>query len=404
MTDMRLLLPTRILPHHGQGGMQGVAWNLARELARQGVSVTILTTQIFEMPSHFIEDGVEIISLPYTKPGRYSKEWWRESRSVFKRELASRITGVLSVSSAAYSMLLLKDRLLGVPFVMQAHGTSIGEMVSKWRLHKIKSYLTSLYNINTLFKDLATYNKFDAIVAVGDKVYKDLTHFPISIFLPQDRIHLILNGIDTRVFCPNPAARLRVRNEHDITQDDRVIITVSRLHSQKGIDLSLRGFARYVKQNSKAYYWIIGEGPDENQLKQLARKLGIEARVHFFGSMDNEKVAHYINAADVFLFTTTRTEGLPINVLEALATGIPVIVSNHLVFDPEINKKMTFVNPRNNEAISQAIDTVLKKVSLSYVRRSSLPDAYRLYNVAKEYIILFEHLQAKLLKRNIKLV
>ncbi len=404
MTGMHLLLPTRILPYHSQGGMQTVAWNLAREFVRQGISVTVLTTHISKMPSHFIEDGVEVISLPWTKPGRYSKEWWRESRSVFKRELASRITGVLSISSAAYSMLSLKDQLLGVPFVMQAHGTSVGEIISKWRSRKVKFYLTSLYNVNALFRDLVTYKRFDAIVAVGNRVYKDLTRFPISRFLPQDRVHLILNGIDTRVFSPNLGARLKVRNEHGITQDDRVIITISRLHSQKGIDLSLRGFARYVKQNSKAHYWIIGEGPDENQLKQLVKNLGIEACVHFFGSIDNEKVAHYINAADIFLFTTTCTEGLPLNVLEALATGIPVIVSNHLNFDSEIKSKMTLVDPRDVENIAQAIDVALGKASLGYTRQSLLPERYHLYSVAKEYIILFDNLQAKSLERNNKVV
>jgi len=103
---------------------------------------------------------------------------------------------------------------------------------------------------------------------------------------------------------------------------------VGRLDKRtKGLDLLLKGFAEYLgNAGAQAELWLIGDGPDRNDLEQLARDLNIEEQMTFFGAKygteKNELMAK-IN----FLCLTSRNEGLPGVVLEAAAAGTPSIVS-----------------------------------------------------------------------------
>lgn len=138
MTKMHIAILTRVLPHHSIGGMQGVAFDMAREMVRQGVAVTVLTTSIPEHPKHFETHGVKVVALLDTPPGRYSTAWWRASRHYFERHLQDQVSGVLSVSAAAYGLLPLYCAAPAFPFVFQVHGTSMGEVISKWRSRSSK--------------------------------------------------------------------------------------------------------------------------------------------------------------------------------------------------------------------------------------------------------------------------
>jgi glycosyltransferase involved in cell wall biosynthesis len=351
---------SRILPFHSIGGMQAIAWDLARQFVRDGIRVSFITTKIPNKPEKFVADGIEVIALKNTIPGRYSSAWWKYSREYFEKNFINSATGVLSVSSAANGLLPLKKYLKDIPFLFQAHGTSLGEILSKWRTLQPKAMISSVYNMVWLFKDLSMYNKYDYVVAVGERVYLDLTKPPISFFLSSEKVHLINNGIDTKLFSLNKSTNEEILQELGLGSENIIIISSSRLHKQKGIDLSIKGFAKYTKKNQLARYLIIGDGPELPSLKKLVKTLGISDKVFFLGAIDREKLPNYLQLGDVFLFTTKRSEGLPLNVLEAMAMGLPAIVSNHLKSVININtNNIIGVDPYDSQKIADLLAHVI---------------------------------------------
>lgn len=382
MSVPHLLMVSRILPFHSIGGMQSVAWDLARELAAQGIRVTFLTTRIPQRDDTFEQDGVTVVAAQAAPPGRYSRRWWRASRECFQQNLSGSVTTVLSISAGGYALLTEKDRNPGMPFALQVHGTSVSEVASKWRTREPRALLTSVRNFVWIPRDVLAYRRFDPIIVVGQGLRADLARPPLSWFVAPERVHVIPNGVETRLFAPNPAVRRDVRVKLDVGADDPVVISVSRLHRLKGLDLSLRGFACLASRSPGARFLIVGDGPERTSLEDLSRELGVGPRVWFLGATDRETVARYLQAADVLLFTTRHREGLPLSVLEALASGLPVIVSRHLQSLRELSAGVHGVNSEDPKAIASQLGVVL---AASETRESLLPAEYGLSRVTGEY-------------------
>ena len=377
---------SRSLPHHGIGGMEIVAWDLAKELVRQGLAVRIITTHIPGHGSSFVEDGVTVVPLVNTPSGRYSRPWWEESRKYFQTQCMDSALGVLSVSAAAYGLLPLKSRLPNCPFVLQAHGTSIGEIISKWRSKRLRTMLSSLRNMAWLPKDLMAYGGFDYVVAVGERVYHDMTHTPISWFLPTERVKLINNGIDTSLFYPSEKARVELRDKLGISNSTPVLISASRLHVQKGVGHALRAFMRLQRKLPVSVFLIAGDGPEREKLQSLSRDLGVSDSVTFLGALSREEMADYLRAADAFLFLTRRVEaGLPLNIHEALASGLPCVVSEHLNLPP--SPLTNRVSPSCIDDVALVLEKLLEE-PMPKKRENALPSEFELKKMGEEYLDL----------------
>ena len=387
---MHIVILTRVLPHHSVGGMQTVAWDLARTFVLQGCRVTIITTEVPGRAPQFVDEGVFIEAIPGTSWKKYGARWWRRSRDVFKAELVEHCDIVLSVSAAGFGLLPLRVDYPNIPFVMQAHGTSFGEVRSKWRTHSPKAILGSLRNLGWIAKDLVSYRHFDAIAVVGGTVWSDFLSRPIRWAVPGSHVHLILNGIDTDLFRPDAEARRRMRADMGWQDETCVVVSCCRLHRQKGIHLGLDAFAALQKKHSgDVRYLIVGDGPERAALEKQVRKLKLVDKVYFTGSVRREIIPGYLQAADAMLFTTTHSEGLPLNVLEAISVGLPTIVSDHLFRGLPLRDYVCAVPPSDPIAISTALELALSRTDLS---QEMLPPEYSLQGCASSYLSLFEQL------------
>ncbi len=391
MSFKRIVIFSRSLPVHGVGGMEMIAWDLARAFQSKGFDVVCLTTSINNSKEVFIKDRVKVIALKNTSSGKYSSAWFRGSYEYFIKHFNDADTVVFSVSAAAAGLLRRKSLIVS-PIVFQAHGTSIGEIKSKLRTLKPGAIISAVKNLIWFFKDIRLYKQSDAIVAVGNKVYEDLLAFPNTLGAQCSNVHLIHNGIDVNLFTFDLQKRQNLRSKFDINDNEKVIISASRLHKQKGMRFGLLGFSEYLKNNPYSTYFIMGDGPEYENLKTLALKLGIEKKVIFTGNLNRDMLAEYLNIGDLFLFTTLHDEvGLPLNVLEALSSGLKVIISSHIQGISNISSDVIFtVDPKSAKEISQALVTKADEN-----RKSYLPNKYSLEYCAGEYIKLFDNLIIK---------
>ncbi len=379
MKRREILFFARTTPFHNIGGMEIASWNLAKEFAKNGFSVSFITTKIEGREEIFFEDNIKIVALKKTKSKKYTKSWWRESKNYFL-SLKEDIYGIISVSAGAYGVI---GENLATPTIFQAHGTAFNEIKSKLKSKNIKNLISLPKNIIALFKDLYYYPKFSYIVASGDFIYQQLNSFPYKNLNPI----LIDNGIDTNLF--KPIEKRDLKRELGFKRDDYLIISISRLHKEKGLDLSLKAFAKLYQKDKNSKYLIIGEGREKKKLKELVKKLKIEEVVYFLGVKEREEIIKYLNISNAFLFTTLHNEGMPLNLMEALACGLPVILSKHLNGRFKNSKELYFVNQYRSDEVAEAL---LNRKKFNY---SLLDKELTLHRVFKSYDKLLKELRVK---------
>ena len=138
-----------------------------------------------------------------------------------------------------------------------------------------------------------------------------------------ERATTVHNGIDTEKYQPRPANRTDARKAFGIPDDAFVVAGIGRLTFQKNFALFLEIAAAVIKTHPTALFIIAGTGEDDAALRAQAGPLG--DRVRFLGFVADTALLY--PAADMLLLTS-RYEGLPITVLEAMACGVPIVASD----------------------------------------------------------------------------
>lgn len=132
-----------------------------------------------------------------------------------------------------------------------------------------------------------------------------------------------------------------------------VIGNVARLSRQKNQSRLLRIFSRVIEKNPDAILLLIGSGEDLLMLKHQAKHLGIDDKVHFLGARDD--VPKLLNAFDVFVLPSLF-EGLPIVLIEAQANGLPMVVSDTISKEGQVDDCCQAISLHEDDAVwAQAI-------------------------------------------------
>jgi sugar transferase (PEP-CTERM/EpsH1 system associated) len=141
--------------------------------------------------------------------------------------------------------------------------------------------------------------------------------------VPRSKIHVVPNGIDMDRFRDRIDSG-QVRQSLGISSDAPLIGTVGRLSEIKRQDILIRAFQLVLRRVPDAHLLIVGDGPAMGELRELVASLHIGARVHFVGYQPRPEA--YLHAMDVFALSS-RSEGMPLAVLEAWAGGVPVVAT-----------------------------------------------------------------------------
>ncbi len=160
-------------------------------------------------------------------------------------------------------------------------------------------------------------NKCDLVIAPSEGVRELLDSYRV-----RARVVTLANAIDTERF-QHPTSGRDWRAELHIPKNAVVSLSVGRLAKEKNLDFLLQAFAQLALSENQ-YLVVVGEGTERNRLTELVRHLGVAPRVRFTGAVPYHEMPSVYQACDLFVISST-TEVKPLVVLEALASGLPVL-------------------------------------------------------------------------------
>lgn len=218
-----------------------------------------------------------------------------------------------------------------------------------------------------------------------------------SVGLGQVPVSLVPNGVDTRRFSPaGSAERAALRARLGFPPDETVALFVGRLERRKGLDLLLTAWAELVRQLTPPRLLIAGPGEASPWIRE-AQAHGVEESVTFLGARID--VADLYRAADLLVFPS-RAEGCPNVVLEAMASGLPVVatdVAGNREAVGEDGKAGWLVPTENPAALAEAVTTMVASPTLrqevAVAARARVLERFDIDRVGAQYLSLYEELQ-----------
>ena len=189
--------------------------------------------------------------------------------------------------------------------------------------HGFHFYKGAPFINNTIFKlaEKILARHTDAIITMNKEDYESAKKFRLKNNGKVYFVHGV--GIDSDQFQNVEVDEENIRSNLGLKMDDTVLISVGDLVKGKNNAEAIEAIAKC--KNKKLHYLVCGEGPEKENLVNLSEKLNISDQVHFIGFRTDIK--ELLKIANIFIFTTKR-EGLPRSLMEAMASGTPCIVSN----------------------------------------------------------------------------
>ena len=198
------------------------------------------------------------------------------------------------------------------------------------------------------------------------------------------KLRVVHCGVDPAVYAP--AARA----------DDETfrVLSVGRLVSAKGHGVLLEAVARAVRDGVQLHLTVVGDGPRRERLAQLARELGIDAHVMFAGAVAQDELPTMFAAADAFCLPSFA-EGLPVVLMEAMATGLPAVTTGVMGI-PELvvnDENGVLVPPGRSDLVADALTRLARdpelRARLGRAGRARVVEAFDIRREARRLHDLF---------------
>jgi glycosyltransferase involved in cell wall biosynthesis len=226
---------------------------------------------------------------------------------------------------------------------------------------------------------------YSRIVAVSEEVRQRLLKSGVR----ANKISMIRNGIDLR-----PFDRASAVVRHELGWDeDRIVGLVGRLAVEKGVDVFLHAAARVLAERPDTKFVIAGDGPDRAELDALIGKLGIRDQVRMLGRWANMPALY---ASLDIMVSASRREGLPIAILEGMASRLPLVATAVGAVPTVIQDGRTglLVPAENPEPLAAAIIELLRdparRQQLGFAARQLVEDEYSAERMTADYLRVYE--------------
>jgi glycosyltransferase involved in cell wall biosynthesis len=322
-------------PEHG--GPDVAVFELARELAAAGESVSIWTTnlatrgdfrfplgrQTLDVPTGrtLVREGVEIRYFPGTWPSRWRASWPMAralQRGVTEFDLVH-IHTLYSFPTLAASRACLRA---GVPYLLRPHGMLDPYLRRRRRWRKL------------VYESLIERRTLEGAAAIHFTTREEMRlTAPLGLRAPGIVVPL---GVRPEEYArlPEPGA---FRAAHPEIGDRRIVLYLGRLNFKKGLDLLARAFGNLLRRRDDLH--LVLAGPDQEGFGRRVRRwldeAGALGHATFSGMLRGEAKLAALAAADVWALPS-YTENFGLAVVEAIAAGVPVVISDQVNIWPEI--------------------------------------------------------------------
>ncbi len=305
MAEPQVVMVTGFAPR--VGGAERQAQRLARALVRRGVAVRVITPREDDaLPENDQVDAIPVRRIAYPR--------------------------VPGIGAGVLLVRVMADLLVGHDDLIHVHipGPMLVPAVLAGRLRRVPVVLkfANLSPGRGIWVDVperglrrwpieAAARAVDGVVAISSRIARAAEEGGWR------RVGRIPNGIDLVAMSDELPPRAQARRTLDV-EGDPLVLFVGRLSRQKGADVLLDAWVRFVKRRPAARLLLLGAGPEEAALRRQAEELRIAGTVDFRG-LRRDVGPHYA-AADLFVLPS-RYEGFPNVLLEAMAAGLPSIAT-----------------------------------------------------------------------------
>lgn len=364
-----------LIPSLEVGGAEQVVINLAKRLDRNRFKPIVCCLDKKGGLAYKLEDeGVEVITL--------------DKKGAFDIGIISKIVKVMK----KYKIDIIHTHLWGANFW--------GRLAA--RIANVKVIIATEHNVDTwknwfyFMCDKWLSRKTGKIIAVSNSVKE----FYVSKGISQQRIEVVYNGIEIEksqshaLSGTSKVTRPQMKQEFGIENGEIVLAIIGRLVPQKGHQYFIQAL-KDISAKHKVKGLIIGSGPEEEKLKKYSRDLGLDGGLVFTGLRKN--IPELLGIIDVLVMPSLR-EGLPITLLEAMSSGVPVVATKvggvpEVVIDGQTG---ILVEPNNHNELKQAIIGVIEnpdlKNTIGINARKHVEDKFSIKNMINKTQNLYENL------------
>jgi len=383
---MKVLFFNYEYPPLGGGAANATAYILEEYSKIPDLSVDLITSSIdSEYHLEKVGNNISIHKLPIGKNKNnlhyqsqkelltYAWKAYFFAKKLIKKNKYDLSHSFFTVPCGFVSFLIKKE--YNIPYVVSLRGSDVPGYSDRF---------VFLYKIIKPLIKLIWKNSFAVIAnSEGLKELAQKTN-------PKQVVGIIYNGIDIENFKPKTEAR-PVNN---------FIITVgaSRVTERKGIDYLIKALANLVPQYSQLLLRVMGEGDARESLEKLAKDLELEKNIEFIGRIPRENTAPYYQEASIFVLPSFN-EGMSNAMLEALASGLPLIATNTGGTSELVEEGVNgfIVKMRDSQDLTDRIEILMKDEDL----RKRMGEASRRKaelmswkKVAKKYGELYDKIKA----------
>lgn len=309
------------IPAYSYGGPVKVCFDLSKELVARGHKVTVSTTDTLDGKNRINSykeknNGIDIIRFKnisnylaknfncYSPIGFYS--WAKNNINNYDIVHCHDFFTYQNIITSYFC------KKYNIPFIIQPHGT-LSPIRQKARFKRVKYFFIKLFN--------STLNNSKYIVALTKQERKEILTVDNN---SSNKIKIIPNGLNIKEF--ENIKQVDLHKKYSIPNENKIIGYIGRIQYIKGLDISLEILSK-LKNKINFTYLIIGPNEGEKEkLETLIKKLKLQKNVIFVGILSGAEKLETIKSCDIFLFTS-RSEGLPMTILEIAALGVPQILS-----------------------------------------------------------------------------
>lgn len=357
-----------IISSSGMYGAEAVILNLSRTLNESGHATALGVFSNSSNPNHQLHEaaareGIESHLIPCR--GQIDRTAIKSIRELANRTKAD-VVHAHGYKADIYVYFALRGS--ATPFVSTCHNWIDNDLTA------------SLYGRTDRF----VLRNFAAIAAVSGAVKQRLLKSGVR----EDKIHLVRNGIDLRPFDNATHSRDRAPSEHPPT-----VGLVGRLGHEKGVDIFLRAAALVLKDYPSAKFAVAGDGPDLEKLNMLIDELKLRESVSMLGRRDDMPAVY---ASLDILVSSSRLEGLPMTILEAMASRLPLIATPvgdvpTVVLD---NRTGVLVPTEDVESLASEVIKLLRdpalRERLGTAARKLIEEEFSAARMAADYLRVYE--------------